>query len=238
MVQVWAPRVPLALLALICGLAPGCDDDSPILDAGMADVGLICTAPEEDCGGMCVDTTASTSHCGGCDVPCDPGEECIASGCRAPCTAMAPDRCGIECVDTSTSNDHCGSCDEPCGSGYACTSGRCLPDCQEPFDSTVVEITGVSVDPSSGSLGTVFQITLRYSVLEPVDDLLLTLVVIDLDANVLDTVLLERSDLAVGDYTELVEFDSSVAQTGFHRATLTLCTPQGGDRNGATFRVN
>ena len=33
------------------------------------------------CGQDCVDTDTSTTHCGGCDQPCAPGELCAAGSC-------------------------------------------------------------------------------------------------------------------------------------------------------------
>ncbi|HRI06798.1 MAG TPA: hypothetical protein PKW35_03220, partial [Nannocystaceae bacterium] len=84
-----------------------------------------CVDPEVECGGACVDVSQSVEHCGGCDMPCDPGELCAGGLCMIECPGdqMA---CGDTCVDTQTDDAHCGGCDMPCDACSMCADGGCV----------------------------------------------------------------------------------------------------------------
>ena len=98
------------------------------------------TCAETMCGGACVDTDTSGSHCGGCDAPCDAGESCVGGACA--CGGVGPDCgghptstcCGSACVDTTSSSADCGACGVACDAGEACAASSCRcggggPDC-------------------------------------------------------------------------------------------------------------
>jgi hypothetical protein len=81
---------------------------------------------------MCVDTSASDAHCGGCGgkpracIP--PDEHCVNSHCVPNCPADRPDVCGGECVNKSTDRDHCGPNCVKCAFNEICqgTCTRCF----------------------------------------------------------------------------------------------------------------
>lgn len=81
-----------------------------------------------DCGvAWCAYTDTDPLHCGGCDMPCGPGEVCEESSCWcavgfADCNGNAADGCEI---DTFADERHCGNCGLDCGPGYRCCDGRC-----------------------------------------------------------------------------------------------------------------
>jgi alpha-tubulin suppressor-like RCC1 family protein len=70
-----------------------------------APLDLLCRPGSTLCGAECVDTSSSSTHCGGCNQLCGLGQTCSAGRCRGE----APGTCA----------------DAPCGG--ACTSGRCTP---------------------------------------------------------------------------------------------------------------
>ena len=76
---------------LVLAWAVGCGSDggaSP--DAAPADASVPDAAPCDftRCGEECVDTSASTDHCGGCFQPCTPAQDCAGS-CECPAIAIA-----------------------------------------------------------------------------------------------------------------------------------------------------
>lgn len=127
-----------------------CDEDNPCTD-GICEDGYCVfhddagDEPEvededvcdgEICDGECVDTSHSTEHCGGCDMPCNPFQQCFNGLCAADCDA-GEDACGPEgeCVPIRDNDDHCGLCDNTCGDSRTCegTNCQCLPgleDCE------------------------------------------------------------------------------------------------------------
>ncbi len=51
------------------------------------DTGLVCEGEERVCGARCVNPRTDAMHCGGCDMPCDPGQACVGgecTGCMGP----------------------------------------------------------------------------------------------------------------------------------------------------------
>jgi hypothetical protein len=44
--------------------------------------GVTCTAPEQRCGGACVNPQSNTAHCGRCDNACAAGQTCRAGACQ------------------------------------------------------------------------------------------------------------------------------------------------------------
>ncbi len=92
--------------------------DSGTPDAGSFPIGT------QDCNGVCVDTTASTQHCGGCNMPCGTNEICNAGVCDLSCTAPVIE-CSNACVNTESNAQHCGACNSPCASGI-CFSSACV----------------------------------------------------------------------------------------------------------------
>ncbi|MBL8680772.1 MAG: hypothetical protein JNK05_16455 [Myxococcales bacterium] len=98
-----------------------------------------------DCGGACIDTTSSISHCGACGNVCPtlanavPG--CTAGRCQSNCAAGYGD-CdanpanGCE-AQLSSNAAHCGACGRPCSFPNAtasCVGGACvLGTCNSGF---------------------------------------------------------------------------------------------------------
>ena len=61
------------------------------------------------CGGSCVDTSASATHCGTCNNPCRPNQTCCSGICR----------------NLNTHNANCGACGNVCPAGTNCCNGTC-----------------------------------------------------------------------------------------------------------------
>lgn len=93
----------------------------------------VCTAGETCCvvneTGLCVNTAASSEHCGACANACEPTEVCQDGTCTSACgteVCSANQSCCDEaCVDTGTSNEHCGACGAACVEGELCDGGLC-----------------------------------------------------------------------------------------------------------------
>jgi hypothetical protein len=81
--------------ATSCGACSvACGPSSPVCEsdgAGSFRCATGCTAPAELCGGSCVDTRTSVSHCGGCGMACS-----ARAGATASC---ASSRCEYACRD-------------------------------------------------------------------------------------------------------------------------------------------
>lgn len=85
--------------------------------------GGACVAPEQMCGGMCVDVMTSTEHCGSCDMLCGiPGTGCVGGVCE--CLDGGLVACGMACVDVTTNATNCGGCGHDC-LGANCVDGVC-----------------------------------------------------------------------------------------------------------------
>lgn len=83
-----------------------------------------CLDNESVCAGVCIDTSNSSEHCGGCGNACGENEECIASKCRPICSADET-LCAVGCVDLERDPEHCGACKNACAPGDMCVDGVC-----------------------------------------------------------------------------------------------------------------
>jgi hypothetical protein len=90
-----------------------------------------CAPGLEDCGGECVDTMTSAAHCGGCNLPCQLSEECLAGECGPLCEGVFI-ACNGMCVDSSSDEQHCGDCITVCAPNEICNGGTCELDCPPP----------------------------------------------------------------------------------------------------------
>lgn len=104
-------------------------DAAAVVDAGPADVPLVCDA----------DLRTDPAHCGACGNACparaNAGVDCVAGACGilcragfANCNTMSADGCE---VDTNTSAAHCGRCGRACATGQVCEFGRCKLPCAD-----------------------------------------------------------------------------------------------------------
>ena len=84
-----------------------------------------CPPDARECAGACVDPQSDPAHCGGCDMPCEPGERCELGACVVGCD---PDRtaCDGACVDITVDPEHCGGCDLACDPGLSCQDSACV----------------------------------------------------------------------------------------------------------------
>jgi Stigma-specific protein, Stig1 len=91
---------------------------------------MTCAAPEQDCGGGCVDTMTDTEHCGACGNRCLAGQRCAIGACAASRCPLGQRDCAPRaampmCVDVRSDPMHCGACGTACAAGEVCTAGRC-----------------------------------------------------------------------------------------------------------------
>lgn len=96
-------------------------------DGGYDNNELVCDFPTTKCGGGCVDTTTSESHCGACYNSCESSEQCIDGDCTIVCESAETD-CFGSCVDLTDNRNNCGSCGYECLSGDYCQNGECVED--------------------------------------------------------------------------------------------------------------
>src|SRR6185436_12414469 len=73
---------------------------------GMPDA-LMCTSPEINCGGMCVNPNTDVVHCGTCTTTCSGGTPVCDDG---HCCATGQIWCGTACVDPQSDEANCGDC--------------------------------------------------------------------------------------------------------------------------------
>ncbi len=88
------------------------------------------TAPTV-CGGTCVDTSGSASHCGTCANACSTTlthaqPACVSAACTFTCDPGYA-TCNDGCVDELSDNNNCGGCGSAhaCSSGALCSAGHC-----------------------------------------------------------------------------------------------------------------
>ena len=125
------------------GDTPLCSDDG----AGSFECISSCTPPASTlCGGSCVDTNTSTSHCGRCDNPCpDPpnaSPRCSSGSCGFSCDSGFDD-CdsmgGSGCETSLTTLTDCGDCGTACSRAHAtatCSTRMCrLDTCNSGWDN-------------------------------------------------------------------------------------------------------
>lgn len=96
--------------------APGCKSVADCaVDGGAPSAAVDC------CAGLCVDTTVSTDHCGGCGNVCRSGKSC----------------CNGTCADLASDVDNCASCGNSCArpnvQGPACAGASCTDKGCEPY---------------------------------------------------------------------------------------------------------
>jgi len=102
-------------------------DTAAVVDAGPADVPLVCDA----------DTRSDPVHCGRCGNACpvraNAGVDCAVGVCGiicrpgfANCDGATENGCE---VDTNTSAANCGACGRGCAGGQVCEFGRCKAPC-------------------------------------------------------------------------------------------------------------
>lgn len=82
-------------------------------------MGMGCATAETECGGACVDTRTSEQHCGGCGLPCESNQTCIASVCTGGDVDPPPITCTppIALADVSSPTTVVGD-----GSAASCTA--------------------------------------------------------------------------------------------------------------------
>ncbi len=95
-------------------------------------------APENLCGGVCVDTSNDSRNCGHCGNVCPNGGACTGGQCAC---SGGESVCGSACVNESNDVNHCGSCTNVCAAGASCVAGQC--NC--PGDPLVCSGTCVAV---------------------------------------------------------------------------------------------
>ncbi|MFL5761873.1 MAG: hypothetical protein ACJ789_19410 [Thermomicrobiales bacterium] len=82
------------------------------------------------CSGICVDTTSDPAHCGDCQTVCPQGTNCSGGTCGC---ASGTTSCNNVCVDLTSDANNCGDCGIVCPSGSLCTGGKCsCPDSSPP----------------------------------------------------------------------------------------------------------
>ncbi len=142
----------------VCQMGPNCHGEPA------------CTGAQSCCASGCTNTKTDPENCGGCGLPCAPGDTCaggmcqtmIACGDGGVCTGTQT-CCPSGCTDTTGDPLNCGGCDMPCPPDDTCVSSTCVapltcnggPACTAPdqcCSSGCVDTTG---DPNNcGHCGT------------------------------------------------------------------------------------
>lgn len=98
-----------------------------------------CSGGKTSCGGRCVDTSTDPSHCGGCNMACPVGEECVGGQCQCP---AGTSRCSGVCINTATDPANCGGCGGQCDEFQICVGGECeCPEGLAPCSSGCADLT-------------------------------------------------------------------------------------------------
>lgn len=87
--------------------------------------GSMCTAPQQDCSGVCVSITTDNLNCGACGVACSANEKCQVGACRCD----TGEKCGDICINTDSHHDNCGGCALACTAAQVCNHGACADGC-------------------------------------------------------------------------------------------------------------
>ncbi|MBK6518207.1 MAG: hypothetical protein IPM79_30995 [Polyangiaceae bacterium] len=106
-----------------------------------------------DANGCETDTNSSSPHCGGCDLPCAPGDFCVDGGCQSACpdpTANCDMSALNGCeVNTDTDGLHCGDCSTVCSAAQTCATGTCAACAGATRDCDDDGANGCEVNTSS-----------------------------------------------------------------------------------------
>lgn len=112
------------------GIDDDCDGKYDCNDPDCSSVAVCtttCSAGQLICGGSCTDTTADNTHCGDCNRPCKPNEQCTQGAC------IAMEDCSIVCNK-----------DRDCRSGEVCINpGDCSRSYCAPADAVVANETKI-----------------------------------------------------------------------------------------------
>jgi hypothetical protein len=162
------PRwVLLSVLAVAAcaeaGKDAGDDDDDDVAQidgGGGGECGsATCTASQDCCDGICVDTQNNATHCGTCGNACDSEKSsgCTAGSCTcnfaSACTGDST-CCATGCKNTMTDAQNCGLCGRPCGPGETCMGGQCVcgttgSECQGGLDCCPAGCVDTSMDEAN-----------------------------------------------------------------------------------------
>lgn len=113
-------------LGLVCGAGTECVAGCTATHG--CDMGEAC------CSGTCFDLEFDVSHCGSCDMACDPmpanaTSQCFNAVCRLSCDAFMQD-CNHDAsdgceVDVRTDSQNCSVCGNPCTGDSSCVERAC-----------------------------------------------------------------------------------------------------------------
>lgn len=154
-------------LALVLLLTACPDDAPPGSDSGSSTNASSPTNPTADgsegpcpgggmlCGSECVSIGSDPNNCGGCDIVCGQGEQCIGAMCLDldPCDGGPGTPCGPNCVNTDNDNNNCGECGNNCNQdeGEVCNNGECMQQGNSESESMTGPDPTTSGTTSDGS---------------------------------------------------------------------------------------
>jgi len=108
------------------------------------------------CDGLCTDVLHDRFHCGGCALPCDPGEDCFDGLCAPLCPQGGGGQpmqllCDGQCIDPALDPRYCGAsglcvgieAGDACEESEQCIDGSCEPICEGAFCGGQCTDTGV-----------------------------------------------------------------------------------------------
>jgi hypothetical protein len=85
-----------------------------------------CPGTQQQCAGVCTDTSNNALNCGICGTVCQSGALCTAGACQCQGGLTS---CGATCVDVMSNGANCGTCNTACGAGLVCSLGTCSATC-------------------------------------------------------------------------------------------------------------
>jgi hypothetical protein len=110
--------------------------------------GIVCEPGYAECGGRCVDLTASADNCGGCGTVCARNASCRGGNCVCDAGFTFCPGTG-SCYDLARDPANCGGCGQRCAEADVCRNGACMATAEptSPPSGETIATIGWPFDP-------------------------------------------------------------------------------------------